>query len=265
MNPPRADAVPHANGADLRQRRFERSSTPLALADWNGFAARRAASEARRQDARPWARGFSRMTVAWHSKSASPSVPQARRFNRDPLRHASDGAGHRDSYVQLAVDVVGGGADRIRIVAGRHHRTNGFAAPARARCSTGGSAVRVAVRAHGRHAKQLAGESLEVAAPTSENREGPLAVVGTMSASILFELAGAPARAALPMSPRPATVEAPAAGARSRLTPVPASRGRSTTRRSTTSAPVVSPTIERRSDRRRAVQGIGHGLTEQDV
>ena len=68
----------------------------LALADWNGFAARRAGVEGARQAARPRHRLVPRMDRRQRLRGEGQRRRHARRHHRDLLGDAGDGPGHRD-------------------------------------------------------------------------------------------------------------------------------------------------------------------------
>ena len=100
------------------------------------------------------------------------------------------GQGIVTSYVQLAVDVFGVAPERIRVLQGDTDRANGFGSAGSRSLFTGGSAVRVAADKTIEHAKQLAGEALEVAPVDITYRAGRFGVIGTDVGIGLFELAG---------------------------------------------------------------------------
>ena len=245
----------------------------LALADWNGFAARREESKAARQAARPRHRHLPRVDrrqCASRRRSRSTSPPTA--SSRSTRRRRRWARASQTSYAQLAVDVFGVPIEKIRIVQGDTDRGNGFGSAGSRSLFTGGSAVKVgAERTDRRRRKELAGEALEAAAADIEYRAGRFAVVGTDLGIDLFELAGKqPERAhprrrdQRPRAGRPGRT--PAMSARSRSIPADRRRARSSpTRRSTTSA----ASSARRSSRGQvdggAVQGIGQALCEQIV
>ena len=162
----------------------------LALADWNGFDARRATSE---RHGMLRGRGLATF-LEWTGGNALEE--------RVTINVAADGfieigsatqamgQGIATSYVQLAVDVFGVSMDRIRVLQGDTDRANGFGSAGSRSLFTGGSAVRVASERTIEHSKQLAGEALEVAPGDIAYRDGRFEVVGTDVAIGLFELAG---------------------------------------------------------------------------
>jgi len=161
----------------------------LALADWNGFAARRAASEATGKLRGRGLASFLEWTGGMAFEERVTVSVAADGFIEIVSATQAMGQGIATSYVQLAVDVFGVSEERIRIVQGDTDRANGFGSAGSRSLFTGGSAVRVASERTVDEAKQLAGEALEVASADIEYREGRFAVVGTDVGIDLFELA----------------------------------------------------------------------------
>ena len=162
----------------------------LALADWNGFAARRAASEARGLLRGRGLASFLEWTggnVFEERVTVDVSVDG---FIEIGSATQAMGQGIATSYVQLAVDVFGVPPDRIRVLQGDTARANGFGSAGSRSLFTGGSAVRVASERTIAKSKELAGEVLEVAPADIEYLEGRFKVVGTDVGIGLFELAG---------------------------------------------------------------------------
>ncbi len=162
----------------------------LALADWNGFAARRAESKARGLLRGRGIASFLEWTGgnALEEKVSVDVTPDGiiEIFSATQAM----GQGIATSYAQLAVDVFGVPIEKIRIVQGDTDRGNGFGSAGSRSLFTGGSAVRVASERTIDHAKALAGEALEAAAGDIEYRAGRLTVVGTDLGIDLFALAG---------------------------------------------------------------------------
>ncbi len=161
----------------------------LALADWNGFAARREASK-RRGKLR--GRGIATF-LEWTGGNAfeetvSVDVTPDGYIEIFSATQAM-GQGIQTSYAQLAVDVFGVPIDRIRILQGDTDRGNGFGSAGSRSLFTGGSAVKVASERTVEHAKTLAAEALEAAAADIEYRAGRFSVVGTDLGIDLFALA----------------------------------------------------------------------------
>jgi aerobic carbon-monoxide dehydrogenase large subunit len=161
----------------------------LALADWNGFDARRAASKSR---GKLRGRGLASF-LEWTGGNVLTEnvtvnvLPEG--FIELTSATQAMGQGIATSYAQLAVDVFGVAIDKIRIVQGDTDRATGFGSAGSRSIFTGGGAVQVASEKTVEHAKQLAGEALEAAAGDIEYRNGRFQVVGTDLGIGLFELA----------------------------------------------------------------------------
>ena len=161
----------------------------LRLADWNGFDARRAQSQAR-----GLLRGRGIATfLEW---TGGLSLAESVTVNVLPeglieLVSATQamGQGIATSYAQLAVDVFGVPIENIRIVQGDTDRANGFGSAGSRSLFIGGAAVQVASERTVEHAKELASEALEVAPADIAYRAGRFSVVGTDLGIGLFELA----------------------------------------------------------------------------
>jgi aerobic carbon-monoxide dehydrogenase large subunit len=161
----------------------------LALADWNGFAARRAQSE---QRGKLRGRGIATF-LEWTGgnnlvENATVNVLPEGIIELTSATQAM-GQGIATSYAQLAVDVFGVPIEKIRVLQGDTDRANGFGSAGSRSLFTGGGAVHVASERTVEHAKQLAGEALEAAASDIEYRAGRFNVVGTDLGIGLFELA----------------------------------------------------------------------------
>ncbi|HEV7575025.1 MAG TPA: xanthine dehydrogenase family protein molybdopterin-binding subunit [Caldimonas sp.] len=189
----RPEQMPYLNalGQTYDSGRFEKIlDQGLALADWNGFAARRVESTSR---GLLRGRGIASF-LEWTGGNAfeekvSVDVTADGVIEIFSATQAM-GQGIATSYAQLAVDVFGVSIDRIRIVQGDTARGNGFGSAGSRSLFTGGSAVRVASEKTIDHAKTLAGEALEASAADIEYRAGRFAVVGTDVGIDLFALAG---------------------------------------------------------------------------
>ena len=189
----RPEQMPYKNplGQTYDSGQFEKIlDQGLALADWSGFAARRAESQARGLLRGRGIASFLEWTGgnALEEKVSVDITPDGiiEIFSATQAM----GQGIATSYAQLAVDVFGVPIDRIRIVQGDTARGNGFGSAGSRSLFTGGSAVRVASERTIDHAKALAGEALEAAAGDIEYRAGRFAVVGTDVGIDLFALAG---------------------------------------------------------------------------
>jgi carbon-monoxide dehydrogenase large subunit len=161
----------------------------LALADWNGFDARRQSSEAKGLLRGRGLASFLEWTGGNVFEERVTVTVSADGFIEIVSATQAMGQGIATSYVQLAVDVFGVPVERIRIVQGDTDRANGFGSAGSRSLFTGGSAVRVASERTIDKSKQLAGEVLEVAPADIEYLEGRFKVVGTDVGIDLFELA----------------------------------------------------------------------------
>ncbi|MGD9941980.1 MAG: xanthine dehydrogenase family protein molybdopterin-binding subunit [Burkholderiaceae bacterium] len=161
----------------------------LALADWDGFAARREQSRAR---GRLRGRGIATF-LEWTGgnaleESVSVNVAADGYIELFSATQAM-GQGIATSYAQLAVDVFGVPIERIRIVQGDTDRGRGFGSAGSRSLFTGGSALTIASQRTIEHGKELAADALEASAADIEYRAGRFNVVGTDLGIDLFELA----------------------------------------------------------------------------
>jgi carbon-monoxide dehydrogenase large subunit len=160
----------------------------LALADWQGFEARRAES-ARRGRLR--GRGIATF-LEWTGGNAFEEQV-AVTVSGDEIEIVSAtqamGQGIATSYVQLAVDVFGVPPERIRIVQGDTDRANGFGSAGSRSLFTGGSAIRVASEKALDLGRELAAEELEAAPGDVRYQDGVFRVAGTDRGVGLFQLA----------------------------------------------------------------------------
>ena len=162
----------------------------LALADWNGFLARRAASEGAGKLRGRGIATFLEWTGGNVFEERVTVNVSADGYIEIGSATQAMGQGIATSYVQLAVDVFGVTEDKIRILQGDTDRANGFGSAGSRSLFTGGSAVKVASDRTIEEAKRLAGDTLEVAPADIEYRAGRFGVVGTDVGIDLFELAG---------------------------------------------------------------------------
>jgi carbon-monoxide dehydrogenase large subunit len=241
----------------------------LALADWDGFAARR---EAARGRGRLRGRGLATFLEWTGGNALAESVRvdvTADGFIELTSATMAMGQGIATSYVQLAHDVFGVPIERIRVLQGDTDRANGFGSAGSRSLFTGGAAVQVASERTIDEAKKLAGDALEAAAADIEYAAGRFTVAGTDLGIGLFELAGrqgggritvsADTQAAGPSWPNGCHVceveVDPATGAVELVAYASVNDiGR-----------IVSPAIVRGQIEGGAVQGIGQALCEQVV
>ncbi|NRF66542.1 xanthine dehydrogenase family protein molybdopterin-binding subunit [Aquincola sp. S2] len=161
----------------------------LKLAEWEGFAARRAASEA---SGKLRGRGIATF-LEWTGGNVLDERVTVNVSGDGYIEIGSAtqamGQGIVTSYVQLAVDVFGVPVERIRVLQGDTDRLNGFGSAGSRSLFTGGSAVDVAARKTIDDAKPLAAQALEAPAADIEYRAGRFEVAGTDLGIGLFELA----------------------------------------------------------------------------
>ncbi len=188
----RPDQMPYTNAMAQRydSGKFEQVlDQGLALADWQGFAARRAASQAA---GKLRGRGLASF-LEWTGGNAFEErvTVNVSADGYIELGSATQGMGQgiATSYAQLAVDVFGVPLDRIRVLQGDTDRVNGFGSAGSRSLFTGGSAVSVAALRTIDEAKALAADALEAPAADIEYREGRFTVAGTDLGLGLFELA----------------------------------------------------------------------------
>ncbi len=188
----RPDQMPYTNamGQVYDSGAFEQIlNQGLALADWHGFAARRAASEA---GGMLRGRGIATFLEWTGGNALTESVTvnvSADGFIELTSATQAMGQGIATSYAQLAVDVFGVPIDRIRVLQGDTDRANGFGSAGSRSLFTGGAAVSVAAKKTVDDAKALAADALEAPLGDIEYREGRFSVAGTDLGVGLFELA----------------------------------------------------------------------------
>jgi len=159
------------------------------LADWKGFDARRAQSQAR---GKLRGRGIATF-LEWTGANALEEQVQVRVTADGFIELTSAtmpmGQGIATSYAQLAVDVFGVPIERIRVLQGDTDRANGFGSAGSRSLFTGGAAVEVASKNTVALAQDLAAQALEAPAADIEYAEGRFTVAGTDLSIGLFDLA----------------------------------------------------------------------------
>ena len=178
----RPEQIPYKNpmGQTYDSGHFEKIlDQGLALADWNGFAARKAASAARGKLRGRGIATFLEWTGGnvFEERVTVNVTPDG--FIEIGSATQAMGQGIATSYAQLAVDVFDVPIERVRIVQGDTDRLNGFGSAGSRSLFTGGSSVRVAAQRTVDKGKELAAEALEAPAADIEYRGGRFAVVGT--------------------------------------------------------------------------------------
>jgi carbon-monoxide dehydrogenase large subunit len=161
----------------------------LALAKWDEFPAREAASRAR---GRLRGRGLASFLEWTGANVFEERVTVSVSGDGDIEVYAATmpmGQGIATSYAQLVVDVFGVPIDKIRIVMGDTDRGQGFGSAGSRSLFTAGSAINVAAEKTVANGRDLAAEALEAAAADIEYTEGVFRIVGTDQSIGLFDLA----------------------------------------------------------------------------
>jgi carbon-monoxide dehydrogenase large subunit len=178
----RPEQMPYTNamGQVYDSGRFEQIlDQGLQLADWHGYAARKADSAAR---GRLRGRGIATF-LEWTGGNALEERVTvnvtADGFIEIGSATQAMGQGIATSYAQLAVDTFGVPLDRIRILQGDTDRFNGFGSAGSRSLFTGGTSLKVAAERTIAKGKELAADALEAPVADIEYREGRFAVAGT--------------------------------------------------------------------------------------
>ncbi len=162
----------------------------LALADWQGFEARAAASRARGL----W-RGLGIATfLEWTGGNAFEERVTLSVLPDGVIEVFSAvnqmGQGIATTLAQLVVDVFGVPMSQVRVVLGDTDRGDGFGSAGSRSLFTGGSAMRIGAERTLDEARQCAARELEASAQDLEYRAGRFSVRGTDVGIDLFTLAG---------------------------------------------------------------------------
>jgi len=144
----------------------------LALADWNGSRSPRG-ERGRRQAARRGLASFLEWTVAWHSKSASPSVSQPTVSSRFSPPRKRWGRASRPATCSSRSRVSGWSPTHPHR-AGRQPTAQRVSAARLAPAVHGGSAVRVASERSVTPRSSSPGEALEVASADVDTAKAAL-------------------------------------------------------------------------------------------
>jgi len=161
----------------------------LALADWNGFEARRAASGGRRKLRGRGMAAFLEWTGADVFEEQVTVTVAADGYVEIFSATQAMGQGLATTFAQLAVDVFDVPIEKIRIAQGDTDRGTGFGSAGSRSLFVGGSAVQVAAQRTVQKAQDLAAAALEAAATDIEYAEGTFTVAGTDRRIGLFDLA----------------------------------------------------------------------------
>jgi carbon-monoxide dehydrogenase large subunit len=189
----RPEQMPYTNpmGQTYDSGHFEKIlDQGLALADWQGFEARKADSAVR---GRLRGRGIATF-LEWtggnvFEERVTVDITPDGIIEIGSATQAM-GQGIATSYAQLAVEVFDVPIERVRIVQGDTDRLNGFGSAGSRSLFTGGSSVRVAAERTVDKGRELAAEALEAPLVDIEYRAGRYAVVGTDLGIDLAALAG---------------------------------------------------------------------------
>jgi aerobic carbon-monoxide dehydrogenase large subunit len=161
----------------------------IALADWNGFEARRAEASTRQRLRGRGMAAFLEWTGADVFEEQVTVTVSADGYVEIFSATQAMGQGLATTYAQLAVDVFDVPIDKIRIVQGDTDRGTGFGSAGSRSLFVGGSAVRVASERTVQKAQDLAATELEAAVTDIEYAGGVFTVGGTDRRIGLFELA----------------------------------------------------------------------------
>ncbi|MEO6973572.1 MAG: xanthine dehydrogenase family protein molybdopterin-binding subunit [Rhodoferax sp.] len=161
----------------------------LALADWDGFAARAAESKGRGK-----LRGLGISTfLEWTGGNVFEErvtvCVQGDGIIEVYSAVNAMGQGIATSLAQLVVDAFGVPIERVRVVLGDTDRGDGFGSAGSRSLFTGGSAMRVGADRTIEKARELAAKELEAAAEDIQYTNGGFKVVGTDLGIDLFSLA----------------------------------------------------------------------------
>ncbi|WP_404300130.1 xanthine dehydrogenase family protein molybdopterin-binding subunit [Alicycliphilus denitrificans] len=188
----RPEQMPYTNamGQTYDCGRFEQvMDQGLALADWDGFEARAAASLARGL----W-RGLGLATfLEWTGGNAFEERVTVT-IGADGVVEVFSavnamGQGIATSLAQLVVDAFGIPLAQVRVVLGDTDRGDGFGSAGSRSLFTGGSAVRIGAERTIEHGRQLAAEALEASVHDVQYQAGRYQVAGTDLGLTLAELA----------------------------------------------------------------------------
>ena len=161
----------------------------LRVADWTGFPAREAQSQAR---GKLRGRGFASFLEWTGGNAFEERVTCAVMADGEIEVYATTmpmGQGIATSYAQLVVDTFGVDIAKVRVVTGDSDRGTGFGSAGSRSLFTAGSAIDVAARETVAKGRELASDALEAAAADIEYGEGEFRVAGTDRAIGIFDLA----------------------------------------------------------------------------
>jgi carbon-monoxide dehydrogenase large subunit len=189
----RPEQMPYKNpmGQTYDVGRFEHvMDQALAQADWNGFEARRAASQ---QQGRLRGLGIATF-LEWTGGNALSERVTVSVLADGVIEVFSAvnqmGQGIATTLAQLVVDVFGVPIDKVRVVLGDTDRGDGFGSAGSRSLFTGGSALQEGAEKALEQARSLAARELEASAQDLQYEGGRFKVRGTDLSIGLFEIAG---------------------------------------------------------------------------
>lgn len=162
----------------------------MKMADWDGFAQRKVASERRGKH-----RGRG---MAYYIEACAGGASENARleFSDNKVRlligTQTNGQGHETAYRQILVDTLGISPDQIDVVQGDSAviKTGGGTGGSRS-VPVGGAAVQVVAETVVEKGKKIAAEILEAAAEDIEYQDGNFRISGTDRTATLFDVAAA--------------------------------------------------------------------------
>jgi carbon-monoxide dehydrogenase large subunit len=189
----RPEQMPYKNpmGQTYDSGQFEKiMDQALVLADWSGFEARAAQSQARGllrgqgiSTFLEWTGGNALEESVTISIQAGGTIEVFSAVNEM-------GQGIATTLAQLVVDVFDVPIEQVKVVLGDTDRGNGFGSAGSRSLFTGGSALRVGAQETLEQARQLAAQALEASAGDLDYAAGRFQVKGTDLEIDLFALAG---------------------------------------------------------------------------
>jgi aerobic carbon-monoxide dehydrogenase large subunit len=192
----RPEQMPYTNamGKTYDSGQFESvMNRATALADWNGFAARRAEAKTRGRWRGRGMAAFLEWTGAdvFEERVTVTVAANDKGDGEIEIFSALQGMGQGllTTFAQVAVDVFGVPIDKIRIVLGDTDRGQGFGSAGSRSLFVGGSAVRVGAARTVDSGKVMAAKELEAAAGDIEYHDGVFTIGGTDRSIGLFDLA----------------------------------------------------------------------------
>ncbi len=192
----RPEQMPYTNamGKTYDSGQFESvMNRATALADWNGFAARRAEAKKRGRWRGRGMAAFLEWTGAevFEERVTVTVAANDKGDGEIEIFSALQGMGQGllTTFAQVAVDVFGVPIEKIRISLGDTDRGQGFGSAGSRSLFVGGSAVRVGAERTVDHGKAMAAAEMEAAAGDIEYHDGVFTIAGTDRNIGLFELA----------------------------------------------------------------------------